>query len=88
MVDACYRAITEATGLSPRLEQYQVQGITGGTDAIGEVTCMVRLDDTVVRGHGSHTDVIMASAYAFVDALNRLVERAGGRGPGEQVVGP
>jgi 2-isopropylmalate synthase len=88
MVDACYRAITEATGLSPRLENYQVQGITGGTDAIGEVTCMVRLDDAVVRGHGSHTDIIMASAYAFVDALNRLVARAGDRGASEQVVGP
>ena len=75
MVDACYRAITEATGLSPRLEQYQVQGITGGTDAIGEVTCMVRLDDTVVRGHGSHTDIIMASALAYINALNKLEGR-------------
>jgi hypothetical protein len=49
---------------------------------------MVRLDDAVVRGHGSHTDIIMASAYAFVDALNRLVARAGDRGASEQVVGP
>ncbi len=88
MVDACYRAITEATGLNPRLESYQVKSITGGTDAIGEVTCMIREDEAVVRGHGSHTDIIMASAYAFVDALNRLVERTGGRRPGEQVVGP
>jgi len=88
MVDACYRAIKEATGLDPRLETYQVKGITGGTDALGEVSCVVRADDVTVRGHGSHTDIIMASAYAFVDALNRLVDRTGGRKQEDRVVGP
>jgi len=73
MVDACYRAIKQATGLSPRLVSYQVKGITGGTDAVGDVTCMIRIDETSVRGHGTHTDIIMASAYAFVDALDRYV---------------
>ena len=75
IVDACYRAIKEATGLDPKLESYNVKGITGGTDAIGDVSCFVREDGIGVRGHGAHTDVIMASALAFVDALNRLENR-------------
>ncbi|MFN2426251.1 MAG: 2-isopropylmalate synthase [Candidatus Binatia bacterium] len=75
IVDACYRAIKDAVGLDPKLESYQVKGITGGTDAIGDVSCFVREDDVGVRGHGAHTDVVMASALAFVDALNRLENR-------------
>ena len=87
-VDACFAAIKKATGLSPRLESYQVKGITGGTDAIGEVTCMVREADLVVRGHGSHTDIIMASALAFVDALNRLQAAAMRAGTEPRETGP
>jgi 2-isopropylmalate synthase len=88
VVDACYRAIKQIADVDPRLERYQVKGITGGTDALGEVSCLLRFDDAVVRGHGQHTDIIMASAYAFVDALNRFAYRvrAGKRGPHE--VGP
>ncbi|MFN2377995.1 MAG: 2-isopropylmalate synthase [Candidatus Binatia bacterium] len=75
IVDACYRAIKEAVDIHPKLESYQVKGITGGTDAIGDVSCFVREDGIGVRGHGAHTDVVMASALAFVDALNRLENR-------------
>jgi 2-isopropylmalate synthase len=75
IVDACYRAIKDAVGIDPKLESYQVKGITGGTDAIGDVSCFVRQDGIGVRGHGAHTDVVMASALAFVDALNRLDHR-------------
>ena len=82
IVDACYRAITQATGLSPKLESYQVAGITGGTDAMGDVTCFVSEDGIGVRGHGVHTDVVMASALALVDALNRLESRRARVGAG------
>jgi 2-isopropylmalate synthase len=88
IVDACFRAIKQIAGVSPRLESYQVKGITGGTDALGEVSCLIRQDDVRVRGHGAHTDIIMASAMAFVDALNRYVHRAEGRARDEEVVGP
>ncbi|RMF19264.1 MAG: 2-isopropylmalate synthase [Deltaproteobacteria bacterium] len=90
IVDACYRAIKEATGLDPRLERYQVKGITGGTDAVGDVSCLIRIGDITVRGRGSHTDIVLASAYAFVDALNRYVYRSGGRltQAEDRVVGP
>ncbi len=92
IVDACYRAIREAVGIEPKLESYQVKGITGGTDAIGDVSCFVRDDGIGVRGHGAHTDVVMASALAFIDALNRLENRRarlrGDAAPAAGVVGP
>jgi len=88
VVDACYRAIKSIAGINPRLERYQVKGITGGTDALGEVSCLIQHDGVRVRGHGAHTDIIMASAMAFVDALNRYVNRVEGRQRDEVVVGP
>ncbi len=89
VIDACYSAIKKATGVNPRLERYQVAAITGGTDAIGNVTCVLRFGDQVVRGHGAHTDIIMASAYAYVDALNRHESRtAGGGDGGGREIGP
>jgi len=79
MVDACYKAILKIAGLSPVLERYSVKAITGGTDALGEVSCMLREDGITVAGHGAHSDIIMASALALVNALNRL--RTRGRAP-------
>lgn len=76
MVDACYKVIGEiaarVTGERPRLERYSVKAITGGTEAQGEVSCLIRADGLTSMGQGVHTDVIMASALAFISALNRL----------------
>ncbi len=72
MVDACYRAIAKATGSQCKLERYSVKAITGGADAQGEVACVLREDGITVTGLGSHTDIIQASALAYVNALNRL----------------
>jgi 2-isopropylmalate synthase len=72
MVDACYTAIKQATGTQCRLERYAVKAITGGTDAQGEVSCLVRDGDMTSTGQGAHTDVIMASALAFLNALNKI----------------
>ena len=52
--------------------QYNVGSITGGTDAQGEVTVRVSEGNHVVVGKGSSTDIIEASAKAYVHALNRL----------------
>ena len=41
MVDACYKAIYKIAGMQPALERYSVKAITGGTDALGEVSCLV-----------------------------------------------
>ncbi|MGH8013131.1 MAG: 2-isopropylmalate synthase [Candidatus Binataceae bacterium] len=75
MVDACYKAIYRLADISPTLERYAVKAITGGTDALGEVSCLVRSDGMTVAGQGAHSDIVMASALALVNALNRLKTR-------------
>src|SRR5277367_4398805 len=76
MVDACYKAIYKIAGITPTLERYSVKAITGGTDALGEVSCLVREDGMTVAGQGAHSDIVMASALALVNAMNRLKARA------------
>ena len=78
-VDAVLNAIDAITGLKGRLQDYQLRALTGGRDAIGEVSMKVDFDGTLVTGKGSSTDVIEASARAYVNALNRLVHPAGGQ---------
>jgi 2-isopropylmalate synthase len=76
-VDAVLNAIDAITGLKGRLQDYHLYAITGGKDAIGEVAVKVDFDGTVVPGKGSSTDVIEASARAYLNALNRLVHPIG-----------
>ncbi len=71
-VDAVYRTIAAMTGTKSRLDAYLVKGITGGTDALGEVTVKVEEAGKKVAGHGADTDIIVASAKAYVNALNKL----------------
>jgi 2-isopropylmalate synthase len=75
MVDACYKVISEITGIHPKLERYAVKAITGGTDALGEVSCLIHADGFTATGQGAHTDIIQASALAYVNALNKLQHR-------------
>jgi 2-isopropylmalate synthase len=89
MVDACYKVIGDLTGQHPELVRYAVKAITGGTDAQGEVTCLLREDGHTVTGQGSHTDIIQASALAYVNALNKLEYRRQYRQQRQQAeVGP
>ncbi len=76
MVDACFKAILKAAGINPTLERYSVKSITGGTDALGEVSCLIRDAGMTVAGQGAHSDIVMASALALVNALNRLRARS------------
>jgi 2-isopropylmalate synthase len=71
-VDAVYRTIAGMTGTKSKLDAYLVKGITGGTDALGEVTVKVEEAGKKVAGHGADTDIIVASAKAYVNALNKL----------------
>ena len=75
IVDACYKVITKITGSQSQLVRYSVNAITGGTDAQGEVSCLIEDDGIRVSGQGSHTDIIMASALAYINALNKLAGR-------------
>ena len=74
-VDAIFNTISQLTGRNPVLKQFSINAITGGTDAQGEVT--VRLEEGEYKsvGHGSDPDVIVASARAFINALNRLAKK-------------
>jgi 2-isopropylmalate synthase len=71
-VDAVFKAISELTDAKSELVQYLVKAITGGMDAQGEVTVTLAEGGRRVIGHGAHTDVIVASAKAYVNALNKL----------------
>jgi 2-isopropylmalate synthase len=78
-VDAVLAAIDAITGLKGRLQDYALRAATSGKDAIGEVSMKVDFDGTVVSGRGASTDVIEASARAYLSALNRLVQPTGRR---------
>jgi len=71
-VDAVFKTVTKITGTQSKLVKYSVNSITGGTDAQGEVTVRLEEDGIVVVGQGAHTDIIMASVLAYINALNRL----------------
>jgi 2-isopropylmalate synthase len=85
-VDAVLNAIDAITGMKGRLQDYQLRAVTSGKDALGEVSVKVDFDGTVVFGKGTSTDVIEASARAYINAVNRLVHPA--RGRDVQEVGP
>ena len=72
-VDAAYEAIRDATGLSPKLENYSIRAVTGGKEALGEATVRITEDGRTFIGRGISTDIIEASAKAYVDAINRMV---------------
>ena len=72
-VDAAYQAIREATGQSPKLESYSIRAVTGGKEALGEATVKITDDGRTYIGRGVSTDIIEASAKAYIDAINRMV---------------
>ena len=72
-VDAIYKTIEKLTKVTPKLVDYTIQAITGGTDALGEVTVRISEADKIFIGHGADTDIIVASAKAFLSAINRLL---------------
>ncbi|MBI4654278.1 MAG: 2-isopropylmalate synthase [Nitrospirae bacterium] len=74
-VDAAYKAIASAANTKSNLLKFEVKSITGGTDALGEVIVTLEEDGRTVRGHGADTDIIVASAKAYINALNKLVAR-------------
>jgi 2-isopropylmalate synthase len=71
-VDAIFRAISELTDTSSELIQYQVHAVTAGLDAQGEVSVTIEEEGRRVIGNGVHEDVMVASAKAYVHALNKL----------------
>lgn len=70
MIDAVCGAIRRATGIDGRLVGFNVSSVTEGVDALGDVTIQLEVDDRRVTGRGVSTDVVEASARAFLSAVN------------------
>jgi 2-isopropylmalate synthase len=78
-VDATFRAIEALANSGASLELYSVNAITSGTDSQGEVTVRLSKAGRIINGHGADTDIVIASAKAYLNALNLLnsgIERA------------
>ncbi len=76
-VDAAYKAVKTAAGTEARVEQYAIQAITSGAEALGEVTVRLSEGGRAATGRAVSTDVIEASVKAYIDGLNRLEIQAG-----------
>jgi len=74
-VDATYKAIASITDTKSNLLRFEVKAITGGTDALGEVMVILEEGDKTARGYGADTDIIVAAAKAYINALNKLASR-------------
>jgi 2-isopropylmalate synthase len=72
-VDAVYKAINRIVGIPNRLTEFTVKSITEGIDAIGEVLIRIESEGATYTGRGAATDIIVASAKAYMNALNRLL---------------
>jgi 2-isopropylmalate synthase len=79
-VDAIYKAINRIIGAENRLVEYNVSSVTEGLDAIGEVTIRIEKGGRIYIGHGASTDILVASAKAYLSALNRLLASEGHKG--------
>lgn len=86
-VDAVYRTIASMTKTKSCLNSYVVKAITGGTDAQGEVSVRVEEDGETVTGHGADTDIILASAQAYLNALNKMRSLLDKRAAGAKKIG-
>ncbi|MBN1521311.1 MAG: 2-isopropylmalate synthase [Candidatus Aureabacteria bacterium] len=73
-VDATYKAIERISGIQVELVDYSIKSVTRGKDALGEVSLKVRSPrGSIFTGRGTSTDIIEASAQAFINALNKIV---------------
>lgn len=82
-VDASFRAIEAIVASGGQLQLYSVNNITSGSDAQGEVTVRLAKDGRVVNGHGSDTDIVIASAQSYLMAVNKLLTQPQRRHPQE-----
>ncbi|HZM43340.1 MAG TPA: 2-isopropylmalate synthase [Burkholderiales bacterium] len=71
-VDASFKAIESVVASGAELQLYSVNNITTGTDSQGEVTVRLARDGRIVNGQGADTDIVVASAKAYLNALNKL----------------
>jgi 2-isopropylmalate synthase len=88
MIDAACRAIRAATGVDATLTEFNVSAVTGGVDALGDVIVQLEAGGVKVSGRGVSTDVVEASARAFLSALNKALRVRGRAEVRQSEVGP
>jgi len=76
-VDAVFKAIEKAVGFSVCLKDYQLKAVTSGEDALGEATVWLERGERIFIGRGLSTDVIEASARAYMSAINKMIAACG-----------
>ena len=74
-MDATYRAIESIVDSGTNLQLYSVNAITSGTDSQGEVTVRLEKGGRIVNGMGADTDIVIASAKAYLNALNIILSK-------------
>jgi 2-isopropylmalate synthase len=74
-VDASFKAIEKMVNSGTELQLYSVNNITSGTDSQGEVTVRLQLGGRIVNGQGADTDIVIASTKAYINALNKIIQR-------------
>jgi len=72
-VDACYKAIDGITKLEGELLDYSIHSVTRGKDALGEVMVKVKINEKSVIAYGTSTDILEASAKAYINAINKVI---------------
>lgn len=76
-VDAAYNAIERIIGVELKLEDYSIQAVTEGKDALGEVSVRISHADKISLGRGISTDIIEASIKAYINAINKMIHQHG-----------
>lgn len=71
-IDACFKAIDKIVKQNISLENYTIQSVTEGVDALGEVSVQIKKGDTTVIGRGLSTDIIESSVKAYLNAINKI----------------
>ncbi len=74
-VDAVYKAINRIVGIPNKLTEFTIKSITEGIDAIGEVLIRIESEGVTYTGRGASTDILVATAKAYINALNRLLAK-------------
>jgi len=75
-VDACYNAIDAITKIKGELLDYSIQSVTQGKDAMGEVSLKVKLKGKTIISQGTSTDILEASAKAYINAVNKILSQS------------
>jgi len=71
-VDACFKAVDKITGLKVKLDDFHLEAVTSGKDALGQVSLKLRIEGNTFSGRGASTDIIEAAIKAYLDAVNKI----------------